>query len=158
MCCQFAFHHQFGINTWRSKFEQKTDNVLLFVDPMDKSNKDPDVIDLSVPRHGQYLYETWEKQEDAENWVDINLAIAKGLKFYQTRSNTIILQETLPAHCIKLFGWKLEKSCSKKCTCHLNFHQRSPRNTIGKENWVQNTLNDQKLGNYLEVSNRTNQF
>ena len=29
---------------------------------------------------------------------------------------------------------------------------------IGKENWVQNMLNDQKLGNYLEVSNRTNQF
>ena len=24
-----------------------------------------------------------------------------------------------------------------------------------KKNWVQNTLNDQKLGNYLEVSNRT---
>ena len=29
---------------------------------------------------------------------------------------------------------------------------------IGKENWVQNMLSDQKLGNYLEVSNRTNQF
>ena len=28
----------------------------------------------------------------------------------------------------------------------------------GKENWVQNMQNDQKLGNYLEVSNRTNQF
>ena len=33
-------------------------------------------------------------------WVDINLAIAKGLKFYQTRSSAIILQETLPAYCI----------------------------------------------------------
>ena len=33
-------------------------------------------------------------------WVDINLAIQKGLTFYQTRSNTIILQETLPAFCI----------------------------------------------------------
>ena len=33
-------------------------------------------------------------------WVDINLAIKKGLKFYQTRSNAIILQETLSAHCI----------------------------------------------------------
>ena len=26
------------------------------------------------------------------------------------------------------------------------------------ENWVQNMLNDQKLGNYLELSNRTNQL
>ena len=33
-------------------------------------------------------------------WVDINLAIRKGLKFYQTRSNAIILQGTLPAYCI----------------------------------------------------------
>ena len=33
-------------------------------------------------------------------WVDINLAIKKGLTFYQTRSNAIILQETLPAYCI----------------------------------------------------------
>ena len=34
-------------------------------------------------------------------WVDIDLAIQKGLKFYQTRSNAIILQGTLPAYCIQ---------------------------------------------------------
>ena len=28
MCVQFAFHHQFGIDTWRSKFEQQTDGIL----------------------------------------------------------------------------------------------------------------------------------
>ena len=28
MCNQFAFYHQFWINTWRSKFEQQTDSVL----------------------------------------------------------------------------------------------------------------------------------
>ena len=33
-------------------------------------------------------------------WVDIDLAIKEGLVFYQTRSNAIILQGTLPAHCI----------------------------------------------------------
>ena len=33
-------------------------------------------------------------------WVDIDLAIRKGLTFYQTRSNAITLQETLPAYCI----------------------------------------------------------
>ena len=32
--------------------------------------------------------------------VDIDLAIKEGLTFYQTRSNAIILQGTLPAHCI----------------------------------------------------------
>ena len=33
-------------------------------------------------------------------WVDIKLAQKKGLKFYQTRSNAIILYGTLPAYCI----------------------------------------------------------
>ena len=33
-------------------------------------------------------------------WVDINLAIRKGLTFYQTRSTAIILKGTLPAYCI----------------------------------------------------------
>ena len=73
---------------------------LLPVDPMDKNHKDPDVIDLSVPRRAQYLHNAWKRHQDAENWVDINLAIRKGLKFYQTRSNAIILHETLPACCL----------------------------------------------------------
>ena len=70
------------------------------VDPMDKSHKDPDVIDLSVPRHAHYLHKAWKRHQDAVYWVDINLAIKKELTFYQTRSNAIILQETLPAYCI----------------------------------------------------------
>ena len=41
-----------------------------------------------------------KRHQDAVYWVDINLAIKKGLTFYQTRSNAIILQETLPAYCI----------------------------------------------------------
>ena len=67
---------------------------------MDKSHKDPDVIDLSVVRHAQYLHKAWKRHRDAVYWVDIDLALTKGLKFYQTRSNAIILQETLPAYCI----------------------------------------------------------
>ena len=75
------------------------------VDPMDKSHKDPDVIDLSVPRHAQYLHKAWKRHQDAVYWVDINLAIKKGLTFYQTRSNATILQETLPAHCFPKVVW-----------------------------------------------------
>ena len=41
------------------------------------------------------MHKAWKKHQDTENWVDINLALKKGLKFYQTRSNTIILHETL---------------------------------------------------------------
>ena len=72
----------------------------LLVDPMDKNYKDPDVIDSSVPRRAQYLQKAWKRHQDADNWVDINLAMGRGLKFYQTRSNAIIFQETLPAYFI----------------------------------------------------------
>ena len=67
---------------------------------MDTNHKDPDTIDLSVPRHAQYMQEAWKIRKDAVYWVDINLAIEKGLTFYETRSNAVILQETLPAYCI----------------------------------------------------------
>ena len=73
---------------------------LLLIDPRNKDHKDPDVIDLSVPRRAQYLHKAWKRHQDAVYWVDINLAIEKGLKFYQTRSNAVILQETHPACCI----------------------------------------------------------
>ena len=70
------------------------------VDPRDKEHKDPETIDLNVPRRAQYLHSAWKKHQDAVYWVDIDLAIRKGLTFYQTRSNAIILQGTLPAYCI----------------------------------------------------------
>ena len=41
-----------------------------------------------------------EENQDAVYWVDIDLAIRKGLTFYQTRSNAIIFQGILPAYCI----------------------------------------------------------
>ena len=47
------------------------------------------------------------------HWVDINLAMKIGLKFYQTRSIAIIL-----AYCIPKVV-RMEKSSTKKYTCHL---------------------------------------
>ena len=70
------------------------------IDPRDKGHHDPEKIDLNVPRRAQYLHNAWKKHQDVVFWVDINLAVQKGLTFYQTRSNAIILQETLPAYCI----------------------------------------------------------
>ena len=72
----------------------------LLVDPMDKNLKDPVTIDLNESRHAQYMHEAWKKLQDTVYWVEINLALKKGLKFYQTRSNALILHETLPAYCI----------------------------------------------------------
>ena len=55
---------------------------------------------MNVARRAQYLHNAWKRHQDAVYWVDINLAIQKGLTFSQTRSNAIILQETLPTYCI----------------------------------------------------------
>ena len=75
--------------------------------PGTKEHKDPEKIDLNVPRRAQYLHNAWKKHQDAVYWVDIDLAIRKGLTFYQTRSNAIILQGKLPAYCIpKVVGLK----------------------------------------------------
>ena len=78
------------------------------VDPMDKNHKDPDVIDLNVPRRAEYLHKAWKKDQNTMYWVDINLAQKKRSKFYQTRSNAIILFDTLPASCIP-------KAIMKRC-------------------------------------------
>ena len=70
------------------------------IDPRDENHKDPEHIDFSVPRRAQYVHSAWKRHQDAVFCVDIDLAIREGLTFYQTRSNAIILQGTLPAHCI----------------------------------------------------------
>ena len=65
--------------------------------------------------------------------VDIDLAIQKGLKFYQTRSNAIILQETLPACCIpKVVGPKTgEVLCEK-----VSMSPRPPPKISLKHEWT----------------------
>ena len=55
---------------------------------------------MNAPRHAQYMHKAWKKHQNTVYWVDINLAIEKGLKFYQTRSNAVTLHETFPASCI----------------------------------------------------------
>ena len=99
MCNQFTSHHKLRIDTGRTEFEQKT-VFFLPVDPMDKEHKDPETVDLKAPRLAQYMHQALKKHQNTVYWVDINLALKKGLKFYQTRWNAIILHETLPAYCI----------------------------------------------------------
>ena len=46
------------------------------------------------------MHKAWKRHQNTVYWVDINLAQKKGLKFFQTLSNAIILDESLPAYCI----------------------------------------------------------
>ena len=71
------------------------------VDPRDENHRDPENIDYSVSRRARYVQNTWKRHQDTVFWIDIDRGIIKeGLKFYQTRSNAIILQGVLPPSCI----------------------------------------------------------
>ena len=101
MCVQSSLYHQQWSDTWRSRFEQKTDSVLFaLLIPETKSMKILESLDFSVPRRARYVHIAWKKHQDAVFWVDVNLSIREGLPFYQTRSNAIIFRGTLPAYSI----------------------------------------------------------
>ena len=69
------------------------------VNPINKDHKDPDTIDLEAPRLDWYK----QKVENTSRHGVLGRyqsCSKEGLKFYQTRSNAIILYNTLPAYCI----------------------------------------------------------
>ena len=100
--CAFNLHSIInnGLIPGGQNLSRRQTVFFLPIDPRDKNHKYPEYIDLSVPRRARCVHSAWKKHQDAVFWVDINLAIREGLTFYQSRSNAIILQGTLPAYCI----------------------------------------------------------
>ena len=113
-----------GLIPGGQKLSKRQTVFFLHVDPMDKEHKDLETIDLGAPRLARCMHKAWKKHRNTVYWVDVKLAQKKGLKFYQTRSNAIILNKTLPAYCIPRA--KLEKSYMKKYMNHLDLLQRFP--------------------------------
>ena len=113
------------------------------VDPMDKNHNYPDTIDLNAPRHAQYMHKAWKKHQNTEDWIDINLALKKGLKLHQTRSNAIILHETLQAYCIPKV---VRMETGKVKNENVRASPRSPPKTSLQHDWMK------KLGS--EVAQR----
>ena len=100
--CAFNLHSIInnGLVPGGQNLSRRQTVFFLPVDPRNESHRDPEHIDFSVPRLARYMHKAWKRHQDAVFWVDIDLGIKEGLVFYQTRSNAIILQGTLPAHCI----------------------------------------------------------
>ena len=69
---------------------------LTVVNTMNKNHKDPQLIKPRLALHNP----KWKRHQDTVYWVEFQLAQRKGLKFYQTRSNAIILHDTFPVYCI----------------------------------------------------------
>ena len=100
--CAFKLHSiiNSGLIPGGQNSSKRQTVFFLLIDPGDKSHKDPEHIDFSIPRRARHLHSAWKKHQDGVFWVGIDLAIREGLTFYQTRSNAIILQGILPAYCI----------------------------------------------------------
>ena len=90
------------------------------------------------------MHSAWKKHQDAVFWVDIDLAIRKGLTFYQTRSNAIILQGALPAYCIpKVVRLKTGEVLYEKA--HMSL--RPPTKISFRHDW---TRGNDELGSTVE--------
>ena len=128
--CAFNLHSIIGngLIPGGQNLSRRQSVFFLLVDPRNEDHKDPENIDYSVPRHARYVPNTWKRHQDTVFWIDIDLGIIKeGLKFYQTRSNAIILQGALPANCIvRAERWKSGEKCMKGNICLLVHHRRSP--------------------------------
>ena len=103
------------------------------VNPMDKEHKDPYKLDLTKPRLARYKQKKWKRHQDTVYWVDTQLARRKGLKFYQTRCNAIILYDTLPACCIsKVVVMESGEIINEK----VYASPRPPPTISFKDNWM----------------------
>ena len=91
------------------------------------------------------MHSAWKKHQDAVFWVDINLVIKEGFTFNQTRSNAIILQGTLPAHCIpKVVRLKTGEALYEKSYLSL----RPPKISLRRDHdW---TRGNDELGSTVE--------
>ena len=135
--CQRAINLHSIINSGLIPGGQNLSNrrtvFFLLVDPMDKNHEDPDTIDFEAPRLEQNMHKAWKKHQNTVYWVDISLALKKGLKFYQTRSNAIILHETLPAYCIpKVFRMETGEVIYEK----VHASPRPPPKISLKHDWM----------------------
>ena len=75
----------------------QTDDIFTAVNPMYKNHQDRIELDLTKRRLTSYK-QKWKMHHDTVYGVDIQLTQRKGLKFYQTKSNAIILNDTLAAY------------------------------------------------------------
>ena len=102
------------------------------VNPMNQDHRDPQELDLTKPRLASYK-QKWKRHQDTLYWVDIQLAQRKGLKFYQTRCNAIILYGTLPAYCFsQVVVMKSEEIIYQR----VYVSPRPPPKISYKDNWM----------------------
>ena len=163
MCNQVTFHHQFRIDTRKTKIEQQTYSIILsacgsYGQRTQGSWYDRLEWTASCTIHAESMEETsktrcigststllWRK-----DWSSIKHD--RTLSFFTKHSQLIVSR--------KLFGWKLEKSKTRRYMRHLGLLQRFPWSMTGWKIWVQKLLDNQKekLRDKQKVPNQANQI
>ena len=148
MCYEYMYHTGCAVNLHsitNSGFiaggqNSSRDRQTVFfaaVNPTHMNHKDPQELDLTKPRLASFK-QKW-KMHQAVYSVDVQLAQRKGLKFCQTRSNAIIIYDTLPAYCVpKVVVMETgeiiyEKVCASP---------RPPPNVSFKDKWMKELDSD----------------
>ena len=123
------------------------------VDPVNKEHKDPETVDLKAPRLAWYHQKKWKKHQNTVYWV-VTSNLLRRKDWSSIRHDRTPSFFTKHSHLIvsrKLFGWKLEKSYTRKYMRYLDLLRRFPFKTIGWKNWVQ------KLLEVVKTPNKPNQ-
>ena len=116
------------------------------VNPMNKDHRCPQELDLTKPRVAS-CKQKWKRHQDTVYWVDTLLTQRKGLKFYQTRCNAIILYDTLPAYCIsKVVMMESGEIVYEK----VYASPRPPPKISYKDNWM-NELDSEVAGSSIDT-------
>ena len=129
-----------GLIAGRRNSSRRRQTVLFTaVDPVEVHLHEQKEFDLTKPRLASYK-QKWKVHSDAMYWVIFRLAQRKGLPFFfQTRSNAIILHDTLPSFCIKrVVSTKIQEVSHTKT---YRSPRPAPTDTL-KDNWQKDWKHD----------------
>ena len=159
MCNQSSFHHQFGVDTKGSKFEQQTDSVsacwshgqtrriLIRLAWMHRVVHNPCIM------HGRNIKTQCIGSTSTLLWRKVWSCIKHGrtLSFFTKHSQLIVFWS--------LLGWKLEMSHTRSKMRHLGL-QRSPWKMTGLMNWFRScpTTRTGSCSTSKKVPNQPNQL
>ena len=137
----FSFHHQLWMNIWRSKLAKKQNMFLWLLILWTKVTRilmiltwKYHIMHNTCTMHGSEIKTQYVGSTSTYYWERI--AVLPNLverKYFSRNNFQLILFQ-------KLLKWNLEKSYTKKYTCHFDIAKDLIRTRLGKVNWVRELL------------------
>ena len=94
----------------------------LLLDPMDKSHKDPDVIDLSVPRHAQYLHEAWKRDIKTQFFGSTSILLLRNTSWID-RDPLLTISHSI--ECFRIPGLHHSSCANAQKMCQIQFSKNT---------------------------------